>query len=154
MERKQYENNFSFRFLLFFSCFRFYSFRFFVCFFFEALELDMGKTQQQLQVPGSNTKNRRSKGSNGSMLQLFDGWLRLVALALLALLALGPEVPEQCFKLWWSKNTKNMNFISPNPNKQKLHRTLTAYTELESRVGKLGSCPQNISQVWNNVRFC
>ena len=57
----------------------------------------MGKTQQQLQVPGSNSKNRRSKGSNGSMLQLFDGWLRLVALALLAL---GPEVPEQCFKLW------------------------------------------------------
>ena len=38
----------------------------------------MGKTQQQLQVPGSNSKNRRSKGSNGSMLQLFDGWLQLV----------------------------------------------------------------------------
>lgn len=50
----------------------------FVCFFFEALELDMGKTQQQLQVPGSNSKNRRSKGSNGSMLQLLDGWLQLV----------------------------------------------------------------------------
>ena len=86
----------------------------FVCFFFEALELDMGKTQQQLQVPGSNSKNRRSKGSNGSMLQLFDGWLRLVALALLAL---GPEVPEQCFKLWWNeswdvKKKQFMNFIS------------------------------------------
>ena len=97
------------------SCFRFYSFRFLYVFSLRHWSWTWGKRSNSFRCPDRNRKTEDRRDRTDRCCSCWTAayeMLQLVALALLALLALGPEVAEQCFKLWWSKNTKNMNFIS------------------------------------------
>ena len=150
MERKQYENNFSFRFLLFFFLFSFLFFPFLYVFSLRHWSWTWGKRSNSFRCPDRTrkTEDRRDRTDRCcSCLTAGYGWLPLHCLHW------DLKYPNSASNFGEMRVEMSKKTVHEFHFKQKLNRTsLTAYTELESR-GKLGSCP-NISQVWNNVRFC